>query len=125
MFRNTINYEGRVRYFHYSIVYKFVNVDYTCAFDACFSKTPCPPRNMKGTRIQGYAETPGEHVFARYRHQVFKILCKNPLVNPVGYLVSEKLQISILTHYLPYIRHVGLFKKSWISGPGPLPKKKK
>ena len=49
MFRNTVNYEGRVRDFHYSFVYKFANVDYTCVVDAYFSKNICffsqaPPR---------------------------------------------------------------------------------
>ena len=35
------------------------------------------------------AEITGEPVFIGRRHPVFKKLCKNPLVNPVGYLVRE------------------------------------
>ena len=40
----------------------------------------------------------GEPLSAAHWHQVFKILCKNPLDNPVGYLVRE-LYIENLKKY--------------------------
>ena len=36
MLRNTVNYKGCVWEFHYSFIYKFVNVDYTCVSDDIF-----------------------------------------------------------------------------------------